>query len=127
MQDSPNLVELVGAVESFLRDRAMPELEGHTQFHARVAANVLAIIARELELGPEANKAEHARLEKLLGEEGSLEDLNARLCQAIRAGDITLATEGLKEHLLQTTMIKVEIDQPKYSGLRVAKARWGHS
>ena len=32
----------------------MPSLEGRNAFHARVAANALAIVARQLELGPEA-------------------------------------------------------------------------
>jgi hypothetical protein len=30
----------------------MPATDGQLAFHARVAANVLAIVARELELGP---------------------------------------------------------------------------
>ena len=39
MYDHPEIGELVAAVREFLERRALPELEGHTAFHARVAAN----------------------------------------------------------------------------------------
>ena len=37
--------ELLGAVKGFLMDSALPALSGRDQFNARVAANVLGIIA----------------------------------------------------------------------------------
>ena len=120
MQDAPTMRELVEAVEGFLREKAMPELQGHAAFHARVAANALAIVARELTLGPKANEEEKARLVSLLKADGSLEDLNRLLCEKIRAGDVNLDTPGLKDHLLKTTLDKVAIDQPKYSGFKTA-------
>ena len=39
-------------MRSFLTDQVMQETGGQIAFHARVAANVLGIVARELELGP---------------------------------------------------------------------------
>ena len=39
-------------MRGYLTDQVMPATEGQLAFHARVAANVLAIVARELELGP---------------------------------------------------------------------------
>lgn len=121
MQDAPNTKELITAVRAFLEEKAMPELTGHTAFHARVAANALAIVERELELGPKAQAEELARLASLLGEEGLLKELTAKLAAKIRTGEMDLATAGLKEHLWLTTMDKVAIDQPKYSGLRDAR------
>ena len=38
MYDPPSLAELVAVVREFIEQRAMPKLEGHTAFHARVAA-----------------------------------------------------------------------------------------
>jgi aminoglycoside phosphotransferase (APT) family kinase protein len=49
----PTASELLDAVREFLTGRVMPATTGQLAFHARVAANVLAIVARELELGPE--------------------------------------------------------------------------
>jgi hypothetical protein len=118
MMDQPSMLELVTAVRDFLEQRAMPELKGHTAFHARVAANALGIVARELEQGPEAADAERARLAKLLGHDGALMALNRELCAQIRSGAIGLDTPGLAEHLAATTRAKVAIDQPNYGGLK---------
>lgn len=115
--DQPSVLELIEAVKNFIESRAMPELEGHTAFHARVAANALGIVARELELGPSAAANEKARLVALLGRDGTLDDLNRVLCAHIREGRVGLDTPGLAEHLEKTSRDKVAIDQPNYSGL----------
>ena len=120
MMDKPSLVEIITAVREFIENKAMPELTGRTAFHARVAANALGIVLREIEMGPRANAEEIVRLQALLGREGSLEDLNAMLAVRIQSGDIGLETPGLGEHLKLTTIDKVKIDQPKYSGLATA-------
>lgn len=118
MMDQPSMLELVTAVRDFIEQRAMPELKGHTAFHARVAANALSIVKRELETGGPSAAAEHGRLKTLLNQDGTLMALNRELCRRIRDGAISLATPGLAEHLAQTTQDKVAIDQPNYSGLR---------
>ena len=118
MMDQPSLLELVTAVRDFIGQRAMPELKGHTAFHARVAANALGIVLRELETGGPSGDAESDRLKRLLGRDGTLMELNRELCQRIRSGSIGLDTPGLADHLTLTTRDKVGIDQPNYSGLR---------
>ena len=118
MMDQPSMVELVSAVREFIENRAMPELKGHTAFHARVAANALAIVARELELAGASGEAERARLKALLGHDGTLLELNRSLCGHIREGAVDLGTPGLADHLVATTRDKVAIDQPNYSGLK---------
>jgi hypothetical protein len=123
MYDRPEIGELVAAVREFLERHALPELEGRTAFHARVAANALAIVERQLRLGPEAEAAEHARLRALLGRDGGLAELNRELCARIRSGEIGLETPGLAPHLRETTLAKLAVDQPGYSGHRRALAR----
>ena len=118
MMDQPSVLELVTAVRDFIEQRAMPELKGHTAFHARVAANALSIVARELEQGAVAAEAERGRLAGLLGHDGNLMVLNRELCARIRGGSIGLETPGLAEHLALTTRDKVAIDQPNYGGLK---------
>ncbi|MCY1393988.1 hypothetical protein D9M71_88980 [compost metagenome] len=114
MQDLPKATELLQAVAEFLRQQAMPALSGQTAFHARVAANVLDIVRRELELAPRQEAEERQRLGELLGEDADLETLNRRLCQRIDAGELDLDSPGLFEHLWLTTLAKVAIDQPNY-------------
>jgi aminoglycoside phosphotransferase (APT) family kinase protein len=57
----PTASELLDAVRGFLTDDVMPATTGQVAFHARVAANVLGIIAREIELGPVPAGTELAR------------------------------------------------------------------
>jgi hypothetical protein len=123
MMDQPSMRELVEAVRHFLETKAMPELNGHTAFHARVAANALAIVARQLELGAQAEAEEIEGLRALTGRDGSAEELNRALCQAIRTGELDILSPELQQHLERTTRAKIEIDQPNYSGLRIARER----
>jgi hypothetical protein len=48
----PTASELLEAVREFLTSQVMPASAGQLAFHARVAANALGMVARELELGP---------------------------------------------------------------------------
>ena len=123
MYDKPDPAELVAAVREFLEKRAMPALEGHVAFHARVAANALAIVERQLGLFHEHEAAECLRLRALLGSDGSLDSMNRELCRRIRGGDFGTETPGLLEHLRETTLAKLAVDQPRYSGYRRALER----
>jgi hypothetical protein len=67
MQDRPDARELLAAVRGFLEQQVVPALDGTRQFHARVAANVLAIVERELSDGERVLRDEWQRLVELLG------------------------------------------------------------
>lgn len=116
----PTRDELLEAVVEFLEKRVMPKMDKHTAFHTRVATNVLNIVRRELEHGPRLDEEERERLEGLLGRGGTLEELNAELCDRIRSGDMDYRNPDLMEHLFLTTMGKVSVDQPIYSAYRRA-------
>ena len=121
MSTKPSPAELIEAVRLFLKDTVRPQLEGHTAFHAKVAENALAIVERELAQGPAAEAAARARLQALLGTDtGDTGGLTRQLCQAIRTGEMSLATPGLLDHLWVTAIDRLNIDQPKYSGLAIA-------
>jgi hypothetical protein len=116
----PTPDELLEAVTEFLENRVMPKLDKHTAFHTRVAVNVLGILRREMEHGPRLDAEELSRLKGLLGREGTLEELNAELCDQIRSGNLGQRNQDLMEHLFRTTMGKVSIDQPHYSAYKRA-------
>jgi hypothetical protein len=122
MQDRPNADELLEAVAGFLREQAMPALPGQLGFHARVAANVVDLVRRQVALAPAAEAAEQTRLRALLGTDGSLAELNAALCRAIADGRIGLHTPGLAEHLWRVALDKLAVDQPGYASVRRALA-----
>jgi murein L,D-transpeptidase YcbB/YkuD len=123
MHDQPSVSELIEAVKSFIDETAAPNLKGHAAFHARVASNALATVLRDLEQRPGAEAQERAGLTNLLDAEDnqSTDQLNRELSARIRSGKMTVDTPGLIEHLKRTTMAQVEIDQPRYSGLKTAK------
>ena len=118
MQDPPTVDELLESTSTFLREIAVPQLSGHAAFHARVAANALELVRRELTLGTQSAHAEQVRLESLLNTHGSLTELNRLLCQRLAAGAIDLDTPGVAEHLWATTLAKLAIDQPSYAPYR---------
>jgi hypothetical protein len=120
--DKPPGDKLLAAVVQFLRTELMPSLEGSALFKTRVAANVLELVGREFVGRAAIEEAEKARLERILGHIGSLESLNRELCTAIADGRITLQTEGLCEHLWQTTLDKLSIEQPTYASFKHVQA-----
>ncbi|MEM7639398.1 MAG: DUF6285 domain-containing protein [Pseudomonadota bacterium] len=123
MHDQPSIAELVQAVKNFIDESAAPNLTGHAAFHARVASNALATVLRDIDQRPQSEAAERARLLALLDarDDTDIEALNADLSARIRSNEFTAETQGLLAHLKATTMDQVEIDQPRYSGLKTAK------
>ena len=99
-----------------------PQIAPHTAFQLRVAANALEMAQRDITLSPAEDAAEHARLTRLLGLDGGLLDLNTELARRIETGEADLTTPGLAEHLWATTLAKLAVDQPNYSGYRAALA-----
>jgi len=63
--DRPTASELLQAVREYLADEVVPATSGRISFHARVAANVVAMIERELALAPQLQEAQRRRLESL--------------------------------------------------------------
>jgi hypothetical protein len=127
MQDQPTPSEILAAVARFLKEEVAPATAGHTSFQARVAANALEMMRRQLDLAPDQEKAEHARLKDLLGMDGDLAALNAELSRRIEAGDVDLATPGLAAHLWAVTLAKLAVDQPSYAAYRASLAERGET
>lgn len=120
MQDNPDPSAILTAVADFLRTVVVPEARPHIAYQARVAANAVDLVRRQIELAPETDAAEQVRLVALLGRDGSLDDLNTTLAEAIASGSTALETPGLINHLWATTLAKLAVDQPAYSGYRAA-------
>ncbi|MDR1968621.1 MAG: DUF6285 domain-containing protein [Burkholderiaceae bacterium] len=118
MQDHPSVTELLEAVTACLRTQVVPASEDRVAFLARVAANALDIVRREVQLAPAAQARELQRLQALLGADApaDLAAANRLLCERIAAGSIGAGHPGLVEHLRRTTRDKLAIDQPGYAG-----------
>lgn len=127
MGDQPTKLELLRAVQRFLEEELLPDLEGVHRFHTRVAANAVAIVARELELEGEHLRAQFGRLRGLLGGEGEpsrdLAELDEQvtrlerdLCERIRDGaaDDPGFREPLLDHLRATTRERLAVANPRH-------------
>jgi hypothetical protein len=119
MQDEPTPKELIKAVADFLRSDIAPLISGHEAFKLRVAINALDLVTRQITLEGDGNAAETARLSQLLAVQGSLAELNRALADRIAKGEVDLRTPGLADHLWQTTMDKLAVDQPNYASYRM--------
>ncbi len=104
----PSALELVEAVEGHLRDKVVPESESAARFDARVAANVLAMVARELTLGPGAAAAHGDRLAGL----GFADD--AVLAASIRAGGLDDRIPETGEVLAGSVVDQLLVANPGY-------------
>lgn len=116
----PRSDELIESVRDFLRQDVMDETEGRTNFLARVGANSLDIILREMEFGPSVLAWEEQVLSQLTGSSGSIDELRWQLVKNLRNNAITLDNTELQSYLRQSVVSMVSIDQPNYSGLKTA-------
>lgn len=114
--DLPRTDELIVGVRDFLKGEAAQAMTGRNQFLARVGANALDIVLRELALGPDAVRREAEALRGLLGSDGPLQDQREKLCRAIRFGEIDLGRGDLRAYLRNSVHAQVLIDQPSYAG-----------
>lgn len=116
----PRNDELLVSVRDFLREDVMSATSGRTHFMARVAANSLDILLRDMQLGPALRAAEHTRLQAVLGVGGDRESVRWALVEKLRDGSMRLDHPGLVEHLRTTVVGELAIDQPVYSGFKQA-------
>jgi len=125
MNDRPDAVELLRAVERFLERDVVPALDGVRQFHARVAANVVAMVAREIETEEAHLAAEWAGLAELLGDatpappgreaaQAGILARNRELVRRIRAGEADAGPwrERLLAHLERVSAARLEVTRP---------------
>ena len=98
MQDRPTSVELLEAAADFVESELVPAIQGARQFQARVVANVMRIVAREIKMEDPLVRSEVKALALLLGRDKphlhSLDDLHKaaasmgeELTAKIRAGE----------------------------------------
>jgi hypothetical protein len=106
--DQPDAPALLEAVREFLTGEVEPTTEGRMRFHLKVAANVLAIVERELKLG-DAQAARHRERLDRLGFDNDRE-----LARAIRSGVLDGRAEVLASELRDTVGDKLAVARPGY-------------
>jgi hypothetical protein len=129
MQDQPDAHELLTAVAAFLEQEILPTLaDPRLRFRGLIAANVLAVVARELAAGDAPLRAEWAQLAALLGRpadtpppgdaelRAAVTALNQELCARIRAGEADAGpwAAAVVAHTEAIVIAKLQIANPRY-------------
>lgn len=127
MQDQPTARELIESVAQFLTTELNPALnDPRLKFRALVAANVLHIVSREMDLKAAQVQAEYERLITLSanslpvgqGEEvrEEVERMTRELARTIRTGaaDEGAFHDAVLTHVEQTVIEKLQVANPKY-------------
>lgn len=127
MQDRPNADELLSAVENFLREEVVEKTEGSLRYNGRVAANVIAIIRRELEQEEAQVSAEWDSINDLLGDppprprertavRAVIDQRTETLIERIRAGDADAGEfrTAVLAHLRLSVRNKLTVTNPAW-------------
>jgi hypothetical protein len=114
-QDRPTAPELIQAVREFLEHDVMATAtDKRVQFHARVAANALGMIERELADGRELAAAERSRAAALLGHDDDVRILERELAARIRDGSLDDRLDAVRDHVRATVREKLLVANPGY-------------
>lgn len=103
-QGEPSGSEILTAISEWLASDIKPLVSGRGKFDLAVARNALGIVARELDLRPDAS--------------------DAALASDLLSGKVSLATPGLLAGLRRKALDKLSADMPKYPALAIARANW---
>jgi len=114
MRSRIEAADLVEAAAAFLKE-AEGELPGRMAFHAKVAANALAIAVRELREQPDDVEAE--ALGALLPDVPPGKRV-AATCARIRSGAWTVETPGLLDALEAGVTARLAVDNPRFPTLQ---------
>jgi hypothetical protein len=125
MQDRPTAPELLDALAGLLFSEVREWVPRERRFQVLVAANVCAVVARELRAGEEGSLADVALFRDLLGIEGSAPDREdaeaeareaaAELAWEIRRGNLDGEIEAVAGRLREHVRRKLEVARPGYA------------
>ena len=115
MQDRPDAPELLESVAEYLFSELRPEVPREQRFKVLVAANLCAVVARELRAGDQPDREDLELFNELLGEQlGDVHAAAAELSSRLRSGELDDRLEELTPKLEEHVRRKLEIARPGY-------------
>jgi hypothetical protein len=127
-QDRPSAAELLEAVAEYLFAELRPVVPREQRFRLLVAANVCAVVARELEAGDAPLREDLALFNELLGRaapetalegvdlEEAVREAESDLAAALRSGELDDRLDQLTGLLAGHVRRKLSIARPGYDG-----------
>ena len=122
MHESPTSAEILAAAAGLLREQLLPALPPEQAFAARVMANALDLVRRELAQDPAIAADLSVRLAALVGTAEDDDELTALLAERIDQGVIAPDDPSLLDYLWRSTLARIAVDQPGYASF-LAEAR----
>jgi hypothetical protein len=124
-QDRPTAPELLESVAEYLFGELREQVPREQRFKVLVAANVCAVIAREIRAGEGPTREDLELFQELLGEREEVPEDPAALGEAtrqaaaelsrrLRAGELDDRIEELTPRLAEHVQRKLEIARPGY-------------
>jgi uncharacterized protein DUF6285 len=125
MQDHPTASELLESVAEYLFSELRPEVPREQRFKVLVAANLCAVVAREIRAGEEPDVEDLALFRELLGERAEAPQDPAQLAEEtrkaaaelsrqLRSGELDERIEALAPRLEEHVRRKLKIARPGY-------------
>jgi len=125
MQERPDAAELLEAVAEYLFAELRPEVPREQRFRVLVAANVCAVVARELRAGEAPDSEDLALFGELLGETAEpaedpealtqqARDSAAELAKRLRSGQLDDRLDELAPRLAEHVRRKLQVARPGY-------------
>ena len=121
MQDFPQADELLDAVAAYLFTELRPLVPKEERFRVLVAANVCAVVAREIRAGGAPDLEDAVLFEKLLGREGEgagegeVRETAVELAAALRAGRLDDELPSVIVELQAHVRRKLDVARPGYA------------
>lgn len=106
--DVPSAVQLIESVREWLEKDVLTSTTGRVQFHSRVAINILAMVEREMALGPQQG-LDHVQRLAILGMSN-----DAELATAIRNGNLDDRMGEVVELVRASVLDKLSVANPGY-------------
>ncbi|MCE3265327.1 MAG: hypothetical protein K0S15_36 [Solirubrobacterales bacterium] len=124
-QDRPDAAELLEAVAEYLLAELRLEVPSQQRFRLLVAANLCAIVARELRAGDAPAREDLALLQELLGGDpgevpaaheidAAVREAEAELARRLRSGELDDRLDELAERLSEHVRRKLQVARPDY-------------
>ena len=125
MQDRPTAPELLDALAELLFADVREWVPRERRFQVLVAANLCAVVARELRAGEEPTHADAELFRSLVGEgsaapaagdaDAEAREEAARLARAVRAGELDGEIEEVADRLREHVRRKLDVARPGYA------------
>ena len=126
MQDRPTAPELLDSVAEYLFTELRPEVPREQRFKVLIAANLCAVVAREIRAGEEPDAEDLALFRELLGDAGeapqdpealaeATRQAAAELSQRLRSGELDDRIAELAPRLEEHVRRKLDVARPGYT------------